>query len=94
MAKSGNKSKNPQNLTEYIEEEKHEDGYPCRSGRFPLDALIRRAGYQIYSRPMCGEPIWMKDKVIFKQSEILLRLDPNSVKDAEYQEDLQFDGLE
>ena len=90
------KSHKPQSFTEAMEsKEQEEDGFPCRSGRFPLDALIRKAGWQIWRRRGKEEPVWIKrfegEK---KQSEVLATLDQNAVADARYEQDLLCQGFE
>jgi hypothetical protein len=46
-----------------------------RTERFAEDALLRRNGFSIYSRPREGEPLWIKAGVLFTHSEVLLRLE-------------------
>lgn len=63
-----------------------DDSHPFqdKSGRFPLDALLRKYGYAIWRREPGKEPIWILHGVEFSQSEVLARLDPNTVEDAKY----------
>ena len=100
MAKSGNKSGgNSRSLKKAMEEEEgSRENYgfgSCTSGRFPLDALIRKHGWQIWRRKGREEPIWKKKDVEVRQSEVLLRINPDELADAEYQEFLTVEeGLE
>lgn len=87
----------PKSFTEAMEEDEV-DSHPHsadRSGRFPLDALIRKYGWQIWRRKGNEEPIWLKGNLEVKQSEVLLRIPQNELADAEYQEFLQVkEGME
>ena len=69
---------------------KQEPNHPSedRTGRFPLDALLRRNGWRIWKRPKRGEPIWEKDGERMPFSRAVNTLDRNDVADAEYQQEL------
>ena len=77
----------------------HEDyGHPSydTSNRFELDALLRRHGFEIWERK--AAPLWvlrsrphsqkLHPKIKFSQSEALLRINPDAVKDAMFLEDM------
>lgn len=60
-----------------------------RTCRFALDRLIRRNGYQIYSRPNTGPVIWKRSGVLFKEPDILCSL-PTAVVSAAYESELRY----
>lgn len=45
-----------------------------KENRFPLDILLRKHGYRIYSRKNNESPIWIKDKKLFHQEKALNRI--------------------
>ena len=66
-----------------------------RSGRFPLDALLRRKGWAIRYRIGNQEPLWVNRRGKVRLfSKALATLDPNDVADAEYEEFLYFTKFE
>ena len=64
-----------------------ESAFKDNSGRFPLDALLRKYNFHIWERKK-GEPVWIKNNVLFTQREALQRLPSGEVADAKYAEDL------
>lgn len=66
-----------------------------RTNRFPIDDLIRNHGFEIFSRPRTGEPIWIKRllggrSLSFRQSEVFRRFIPQyKLADAEYHDALK-----
>lgn len=72
---------------------KYENFSQDRSNRFAVNDLIRRNGYQIYQRKKGREPVWVKSGVCFTESEVLLRLDPNELWEAECLQALYWEGL-
>ena len=61
------------------------------TGRFAIDAFLRRYGFRIRSRAS-GQAVWERGGVMFTQSEVLRRLDWDKYKDAAYLEELYFLG--
>lgn len=58
------------------------------SCRFAIDTALRNIGFEIYSRPNKGEPIWKKKDIICSQSEAMLHLPEQQYEDAKYAEEL------
>ncbi len=79
---------------------KYEDDYEHpsldKTGRFPLDALLRSYGYEIYGRNGKKEAVWrnIATKERFLQSRALAMLPDSKVQDAIYLEELKACGLE
>lgn len=70
------------------------ENHPSEDGtnRFPLDALLRKAGFQIVSRPNKGPVIWKREGKEYTQREAEMTLNPHDVDDAAYLENLYRDG--
>ena len=56
------------------------------SGRFATDALLRKYGFEIHSRPLSGKPIWTRKGTLFSEGRALLEIADTEVADAEYAE--------
>ena len=39
------------------------------TGRFPVDALLRRCGFHIYARPERAEPVWESGGALYGEAE-------------------------
>ena len=65
-----------------------EEDHPSqdKSSRFPIDYLLRRYNFKIYSRPRDKEELWEKNGCIFTQREALSTIDEDEVWGAEYEE--------
>jgi len=61
------------------------EGSPSQdeTGRFPVDALIRRHGYRVLERKPRRQPVWVDRRgVRFDEQDLLRRLPQNEVRDA------------
>ncbi len=75
------------------QEEAEKRSHPSIDGtcRFEVDQLLRKKGYQIHSRKNKSEARWIKEGVIFKQSEVLLRMDEDELGDAAMMQEMDSD---
>lgn len=54
------------------------------SGRFPIDALIRKHGYRIWERKDRQPPVWVdKNNIRYDEPDVLRRLPWEEVRSAE-----------
>ena len=60
-----------------------------RTNRFAVDSLIRKHGFEIFSRPKGIPALWIREGRIYPQTEVERMIDPNDLGDAEY-----FDAME
>ena len=77
--------------------EKNDDdnrGWECRSSRFSVDALLRENGWKIAERKMGKEAIWEKGDLLYPFREAIRCLKKGALKDAEYAEELYYDGFD
>lgn len=77
-------------------DKKAESDHPSvdRTGRFPVDAQLRKMGFRIRSRPKQGESLWEKEGILIKYTEAIARIDRNTLADLVYQQDLYYEGFE
>ncbi len=67
-----------------------------KTGRFPLDALLRSFGYEIFGRDGKREAVW-RNKITreyFLQSRALALIPDSKVQDAIYEQELKACGLD
>lgn len=69
-------------------------GHPSQdmTGRFPVDALLRRNGFQIQQRCSGQEPVWWKNGDAYPQSQAVRYVPWDDLKDALYLDQLQDEG--
>jgi hypothetical protein len=70
------------------QEEKITFSHPSQdsTNRFSLDNILRKHGFKIHSRRGDREAVWDLQGVLFLESEALLRLNRNEIKEAERHE--------
>lgn len=61
------------------------------TNRFALDQLIRKEGFKIITRAS-GLTVWERNGQEYTQSEVIELLNWHEVQDAEYQQNLYYDG--
>lgn len=65
-----------------------------RTGRFALDALLRKNGFIIHARKPGKEPLWSLQGKLYTERQAVATLDKNDVEDARYQGILCGEGLD